>query len=181
MEHFYQQFDGWFDFENIYRDAVKRFPSGSKFAEIGVYKGRSSFFLATEIVNSKKDIAVFCVDRFTWEEKAGYRGYLTRFCEEIEKRGLERILLPHCGLSVDVATRFPDEIFDFIFIDADHTYESVSEDLRAWFPKLTPGGIIAGHDWSNEFPGVEKAVREFFIDNPKAIEMRPPRSWWVQT
>jgi len=69
--------------------------------------------------------------------------------------------------SVQAATFFEDETFDFVYIDADHTYEGVSEDIRAWYPKVKVGGIIGGHDYveatSNdglEF-GVIKAVTEF--------------------
>lgn len=181
MEHFYQEVDGWFDFEDIYREMVATFPSGSKFVEVGVYKGRSSFFLGVEIVNSGKDIFCYCVDRFIWKEDPTYKMYLTKFNEQLMLRKLENILFPQCGLSVEVANRFSDESFDFIFIDADHEYESVLADLNAWFPKLKPGGVIAGHDWSNEFLGVEKAVREFFIDSPNVIQIRKPRSWLVRT
>ncbi len=181
MEHFYQQVDGWFDFEDIYREMVHRFPSGSKFVEVGVYKGRSSFYLGTEIVNSGKDIFAYCVDRFQWEQDAAYKGYLTKFREQINLHELDGVLFPQCGYSVDVAGRFPDESFDFIFIDADHSYSAVLADLNAWFPKLKPGGIIGGHDWHTDYPGVEKAVKEFFPENPELIQFRKPRSWLVET
>lgn len=183
MDHFYQKYEGWFDFEDIYREMVEYFPSGSKFVEVGVYRGKSSFFLGVEIVNSEKDIFCYCVDRFTWSEDASYKGYLTKFNEQIGFRGLADVLFPQCGMSVEVAGRFPDESFDFIFIDADHEYESVLADLEAWFPKLKPGGIIGGHDWSNEFPGVERAVREFFgeLADETVIQIRKPRSWLVRT
>ena len=36
-----------------------------------------------------------------------------------------------------------------VFIDGDHSYEAVREDLAAWEAKLVPGGIIAGHDFGN--------------------------------
>ena len=49
--------------------------------------------------------------------------------------------------SVKAAKFFPDEAFDFIYIDADHTYEAVSEDLAAWYPKVKVGGVIGGHDY----------------------------------
>ena len=49
--------------------------------------------------------------------------------------------------SKNAAKFFPDETFDFIYIDADHTYEAVTEDLEAWFPKVKVGGVIAGHDY----------------------------------
>ena len=49
--------------------------------------------------------------------------------------------------SFDAVKDFPDEFFDFIFIDADHTYEGVSRDLADWWPKVKKGGVFSGHDY----------------------------------
>ena len=69
--------------------------------------------------------------------------------------------------SVEAAKRVPDGSLDFVYIDARHDYDSVLEDLEAWFPKLRPGGLMAGHDYADgEFRqgvfGVKSAVDEFF-------------------
>lgn len=66
------------------------------------------------------------------------------------------------GDSPDVAEHFADEGLDWVYIDADHTYESVRADLAAWFPKLRPGGLMAGHDYVERHGwGVKQAVDEF--------------------
>ncbi len=64
------------------------------------------------------------------------------------------------------ANDYPDEYFDFIYIDADHTYEAVKRDLNVWWSKLKRGGLIGLHDYeeinhSNIPFGVVKAVTEF--------------------
>jgi hypothetical protein len=41
---------------------------------------------------------------------------------------------------------FPDYTFDLVFIDANHSYNSVCGDIEAWWPKLKIGGIMCGHD-----------------------------------
>jgi len=69
--------------------------------------------------------------------------------------------------SSEAALRVPDGSLDFVYIDARHDHDSVLEDLRTWFPKLRPGGLIAGHDYvDGTFPqgvfGVRSAVDEFF-------------------
>ena len=51
------------------------------------------------------------------------------------------------GLSAIVALQFADGTFDFVYIDADHTYEGVRDDLEAWWPKVKPGGVLGGHDY----------------------------------
>ncbi|CAK9067916.1 Hypothetical protein SCF082_LOCUS34300 [Durusdinium trenchii] len=57
--------------------------------------------------------------------------------------------------SQEAAARFPPETFDVVFIDGDHSYSAVREDLRLWRPKIRPGGLLAGHDLFNlAFEGV---------------------------
>ena len=51
------------------------------------------------------------------------------------------------GDSVNSAELFNDESLDFIYIDANHKYEYVKQDMETWFPKLRNGGIFAGHDY----------------------------------
>lgn len=65
--------------------------------------------------------------------------------------------------SVQVAREISDQSLDFVFIDADHSYEGCRADLRAWLPKVRPGGLLCGHDYDNpDFPGfgVKQAVDE---------------------
>jgi hypothetical protein len=66
-------------------------------------------------------------------------------------------------LSVSAAEMFKDEFFDFIYLDANHSYQGISEDLNAWYPKLKKGGIFSGHDYVDKPPYMEvkKAVDEF--------------------
>jgi len=61
--------------------------------------------------------------------------------------------------SEEAAGRVGDRELDFAYIDAAHDYESVKQDLALWFPKVRPGGILAGHDYPE--PGVRAAVDEF--------------------
>ena len=49
--------------------------------------------------------------------------------------------------SMDAVKRFEDESLDFIYIDANHEYSHVMEDLTEWHKKLRKGGIISGHDY----------------------------------
>lgn len=61
------------------------------------------------------------------------------------------------------ARRFADEYFDFVFIDADHSYPGVTRDIEAWFPKVKIGGWLCGHDYDHPEQGeVKRAVHEFF-------------------
>lgn len=48
--------------------------------------------------------------------------------------------------SADASKLFTPESIDFVYLDGCHRYESVYEDLRLWWPKVKPGGLLAGHD-----------------------------------
>jgi hypothetical protein len=71
------------------------------------------------------------------------------------------------GLSLDVAEKFEDNYFDWIYIDTDHSYRMTIKELETWSPKMKEKGIIAGHDfvvgyWDGMIRyGVIEAVYEF--------------------
>lgn len=67
--------------------------------------------------------------------------------------------------SADAALAFEDESLELVYIDADHQYESVKQDIELWYPKLRVGGLFAGHDYSGNCHGVMKAVDEFFREH----------------
>jgi hypothetical protein len=72
----------------------------------------------------------------------------------------------HRLLSIVAVSQFSDNSLDFVYIDADHCYESAKKDIAVWSEKVRPGGVICGHDYcTSDNPlhliGVERAVREF--------------------
>jgi glycosyltransferase involved in cell wall biosynthesis len=74
----------------------------------------------------------------------------------------------------------PDNL-DFIYIDADHSYQSVANDLKTWFTKVKDYGIIGGHDYGHpNFPGVKQAVNEFFGRFDWKIHEEGEGVWWVE-
>ena len=65
--------------------------------------------------------------------------------------------------SVDAAKNFPDNYFQYIYIDGAHDYKSVKEDMEAWYPKLQEPGVMGGHDFWME--DVMKAVNDFIYEH----------------
>lgn len=170
-EHFYKSLEGGFNFEDVYTEMVAAASPKSTFVEVGAWKGMSAAFMAVEIANSHKDIKFFCVD--TWR---GTSNEMVHALDpDITKHGsilniFTQNTKPVAGfinaiqVPSTVAPRlFEDASIEFVFIDADHTYEAVKQDIAAWLPKVKPGGYIGGHDMVAE--AVHRAVSEVFGSN----------------
>lgn len=115
-------------------------------AEIGVKKGKFS----EQILRNWKG-KLLCID--IWEDETDYA--------DAKKLLTDAVLIK--GYSKDIASTISDSSLDFIYIDANHHYECVMDDLNAWFPKVRTGGIISGHDYCRYLDhfGVIEAVNDF--------------------
>ena len=67
--------------------------------------------------------------------------------------------------SAENASRYEDESLDFVFIDADHSYEGVTKDINAYWDKIRIGGVMAGHDYDCGWFDTKNAVDDFFGKN----------------
>ena len=87
--------------------------------------------------------------------------------------------------SVNAANMFANESIDFVYLDGDHKYEPVLADIEAWWPKIRPGGILSGHDYTEgshiEKFGVIQAVTEFREKHNLPLNTTSEQfaSWWV--
>jgi predicted O-methyltransferase YrrM len=187
MEHCYNLIEGWFNFEDVYRDAVLAAREGGTLVEVGTFLGRSLAFLAVEAHNADKGLRVFCVDH--WKGSSAeplYKGIMEEhggdlypaWRQNMKQHGLLTLVTPLRMPSLDAAEHFEDESIDFVFLDAGHDYESISADIEAWLPKVVPGGTLAGHDYEWYFGAVVQAVDERFgnavrIDNKTWVYRKP--------
>jgi len=169
LEHIYQNEsfgENWFSAHKLYSDVANLFPSGSVFVEVGSWKGKSAAYMAVELANVNKDIKFFCVD--TWQGSAehadSHRQELPQLYDIFlnNMKPLEKYYTPMKISSLEAAGKFADASLDFVFIDASHEYQDVLNDIAAWWPKVKPGGILAGDDFSSSWPGVVQAVKESF-------------------
>lgn len=170
----YEDIPGWFDFGSIYFEQIQRAKDGARFVEVGSWLGRSTAYMATKIKESGKKINFDAVDpwigmtegsenemtRVRTAEVGGNLG--VRFLANMEACGVSEYVTPITMESLKASELYEDESLDFVFIDGDHRAESVYADLKAWWPKIKPGGLLAGHDYNNNGPrqGVERFAAE---------------------
>lgn len=168
VDHYYEEVPGYFDFPQVYRDAVAWLPDGGTFVEVGCWQGQSLAFFLVEAWNSGKRFKVFGCDHFRGSvgdellKREVQLKSVVAHCAHNLRRGVHPFALIHAESKVG-AGFFADASIDYCFIDAGHTYDEVKADLAAWLPKMKHGGIMAGHDF-NQVP-VENAVREAFPDH----------------
>lgn len=137
-----------------------RLAEGKDYLEVGSFRGLSAWCVAHTAAH------VTCIDTF----RAGTNGQsqqpeqttYAEFCRNLAPFWGKVTCLPFS--SEEAAEKIPEAAtFDVIFIDAMHTYEDVLADIKRWWPRVRPGGVLAGHDYAHDhFPGVKQAFDEFF-------------------
>lgn len=141
--------------------------------EVGAAVGYTTEFLLKNCPTLKK---ITVVD--LWEPVPGSSLFDREDMEELFRskfEGESRIAVLK-GVSWEMADKIADESLDFAFIDADHSYYSITRDLKAWYPKVKQGGLFCGHDI--HFPAVKKAVVEKF-GNLKLRHAGIDNVWYV--
>jgi hypothetical protein len=158
------------------RSLLERMPKNSVCAEIGVYKGDFS----AQILEVARPAVLHLIDPWKFEEEETYskswyggttggsqqkmdsiyESVWNRFRREAESG----IISVHRAASADAVKGFADDYFDWIYIDGNHLYEFVKQDLELFYPKVKAGGYITGDDYQRGGwwqGGVKKAVDEF--------------------
>lgn len=145
-------------------ELIEILPKGGVGIEVGVFKGDFSWVIL-DIAEPKM---LYMLDRFEGYARSGDKDG-----ENIEVVDLHlhytlfmkhQFNLPNATLLKDdtsVIADFPNDFFDFAYIDADHSYGGVKHDLNAIYPKMKKGGWLMGHDYAQRTKGVIQAVNEF--------------------
>lgn len=135
-----------------------------KGAEIGVEEGIYSEVLLKE----NPQLHLDSID--AWAAYEGYRDHMTqKEMDDIYAKAYEK-LKPYQdrnvlikGFSVEVSEMYPDEYFDFVYLDANHEFTHIVNDIAAWERKVKVEGIIAGHDY------IKRRTNSYLMHVPMAI------------
>ncbi len=138
-------------------------PGEAIVAEIGVNEGDFSNKILT-LCQPKKLILID-----VWASKRYHGGLFekvqNRFAKELKSGQIEIIR----DYSFGAIEKCEDQLFDWVYLDTDHSYKTTHKELELLRPKMKKGGIIAGHDyilgnWNDGVRyGVIEAVREFCV------------------
>jgi predicted O-methyltransferase YrrM len=130
-------------------------------AEIGVFKGAYSAYLCKNMPGLK----LYSID--PWREYRTVQVQADNMgkskADSMYESANELLSEYDCEVirkfSLDAAARFSDLSLDFVYIDANHEYQHVKDDIAAWEPKVRVGGVVSGHDF--HIPDVIRAVKEW--------------------
>ena len=156
--------------------------------EVGVFEGVNAYIMLSLLPRLK----LYLVD--TWDNLTAYTSgppMSREYINKVKEHAFEN--LKSCNGAVkftmknseDSAKDFPDEYFDYVYIDGDHAYTEVKKDLYLWYPKVKKGGVFGGHDIIMK--EVSQAVKEFITENniPRentryCTEPKESDWWWIK-
>lgn len=169
-----EQINGWMSIEELQWLAAQA-TRHKLIVEIGSYKGRS-----TRALGDNTTGVVIAIDHWlgeahldmSAEQRAKlYDTFYSNLADLIEAKKVIPLKLDHKETKPNLNVKL-DFRPDFVFIDGDHSYESVKHDIQVWLEEVQSGGIICGHDAAH--PPVAQAVQELIKD----VAYAPNTSIW---
>ncbi len=170
---------------------LKTLPKRSVGAEIGVLKGKFSEGIVS-IVKPRLFYLIDCwcaIEGSSWYDKdSRHLKFVSRALRPLAVASAQGRIRPLCGWSTEVVDLVPDATLDWIYIDGDHRMEGCLADLKAWYPKIKPGGIIGGHDYEYGWGcAVPEAVTRFIrgtlgreIESVHTTDVQPCPTFWFK-
>jgi len=131
-------------------ELVKNLPRRSRVAEVGTYRGEFARHILAAC--DPTELHLIDIDFSVLDPAVAANARVTM----------------HQGLSHQLLAQFPENHFDWIYIDGDHSYEGASSDARIAATKVKPGGHLVFNDFAHADPylgayGVHRAVVEFAV------------------
>ena len=157
---------------------LEQLNKNSKLVEVGVWKGDFS----KQIWNISSPSLLVLVDSWTFDEKvrgcapqvSGEEPLSQNFFDQAKKdtydkfKNIQNVHILDFN-SQEASSKYEDNFFDYIYIDAEHTYQAVTKDLEVWYPKLKKNGTLFGDDyyWREEDDtlSLHRAYQEFIQKN----------------
>jgi len=157
------------------------------YVEIGLGHGTTMKYLINNIKD--KDFVFYGVDPFVRYEGLHRKGLAhSESAFDNNKKEILSTLLDDrfifCdGFSHDEADKFETESIDLVFIDGNHTFKYVKQDIEDWYPIVSVGGILAGHDYYppgrvHHYRQVGRAVEQFCKKKNIELLTAPDRVWY---
>lgn len=164
----------------LHENVANKSKDGMVFVEVGSFLGGSICHLGSKIKELGKNVKLYAVDNWRFDNistghleltKSG-QNYLEQFKENVNSCGLEVEAVVGDSIEIAKSGKFAEKSIDFIFIDGNHTYPYVRDELLAWLPYMKEDSVILCHDY-NGSEGIRQAAKEIFgLNNLNFTENR---------
>ena len=148
--------------------------------EVGVYQGNYSLVLAQTI----PDLTLYSVDPWVFHDRYKGSGETITNAHRLSKEKLEPLGVNIVQkFSMEAVKDFEPRSIDFVYIDGDHTFDSVMQDIIEWGRRVKKSGIISGHDYTDG-TAVKEAVDMYYRHHKLELEVTEEsddhaRSWMI--
>ena len=145
--------------------------------EIGVAKAYNAKNLC-ELLNVKTLFLIDPYEPYPQEHKLSHhKGQFTEAQQNLE--AFQNVVEWLLCYSTEAIQWLPNKL-DFVYVDGNHQYQHVKQDLRLYFEKVRHGGVIGGHDFCGNWTGVVKAVVEFADEKELDLHGAEHDFWFVK-
>jgi SAM-dependent methyltransferase len=134
---------------------------------VGVEVGTEGGKYAECLLRKMPRLTLDCID--CWESYDGYREKMVDQQANYYLKAQEK-LSPHQGrfklikrYSMDAVKDYDNNSVDFVYIDGNHNFVNVANDIAEWSKKVKPGGIILGHDFTHNNVGYERTDVDYVV------------------
>jgi predicted O-methyltransferase YrrM len=158
-----------------------------RIAEVGVWKAAFSLYILENCPHVEK---VYSIDPYKVWSKQAYQDDKNKTSQgkfdSIYRRVIKKLSVYGDrsefirDTSVSASKLIENESLDFVWIDANHGYEFVRDDIHAWRKKVRRGGIISGDDYNLDFPGTIQAVDEYCYTRRIVFSVIPGGVWYFE-
>lgn len=146
--------------------------------EIGVFVGKNAKSILKEL-NINRLYLIDIWDDYIGNPK-GYSNIGSRefqiVCNKFKHNSKVEIIR---DFSENAVKQFKDNSLDFVYIDANHTYKYVYQDISLWYNKIKEKGVISGHDVYNDID-VLHAVKDFCINKGITFKVKLPDWYFIK-
>lgn len=174
------------------KEILKRIPKATPVVgvEVGVWRGETSFAL----LRNRHMLHLHMIDPWksgepgtVWYEsgstmpsrpQADYELAMRKALARVAYFEAEDRFTVHRDESLNVVNNFEDGSLDFVFLDGDHSYQTVVNEIIAWMPKVKKGGWIGGHDYGTSRNGKVAEAVNATIPHPDKVEVGTGHTWF---
>lgn len=146
----------------------------NKGVEIGTFKGQYSNTILSNWCGKLYMVDVWrTLSDEEYDDASNHKNHITAYSEAMDNiSGYEDRAYMLRMDSKAASELFNDNSLDFVYIDANHTYKSVKDDIEFWYPKVKSGGLVLGHDYlpKNMYNGDTKDIPLYLFPDGKPEE-----------